>query len=186
MPLIKNIEKLDVTEIKNGMFLMLNNIADLPVHIGLLYFNRYYATTIQRVYKNIDGDIILKKINQKKTPVLLFKLEINSTCNNNTILKHYNNVLPLKKTYALKYTCLNPVEDLLSLQYKLSDGASYHNCENVFDLLERLEKNNKIIKTYHLNCENYLTQNSLELNFYTKQETISKIKRLIETAYVKG
>ena len=179
MPFIKNIEPLVSSEIKNCIFLMLNNIVDLPVHVSLLYFNRYYATTVNHVYKDVEGDIILKKINQKKTPVIFFKLVNNPEWNNEDIKHLYKRALPLKDTYKQEYTCLNPIAHTLSLLNQFIDTDHYYYCENVFEMLERLEKNKKKIKTYHLHCENYLSGNSMELNSYTRKETIEKITRLM-------
>jgi hypothetical protein len=182
---IQNISSLSDTDINKSMFLMLDNIADLPVHIGFLFNKRYYAVTANKVYSDVNAEVVLNNISKKKTPVIFYKLINNSAWSNCRIKDYFKNIRPLNETYYRQHTCLDPIAQLLSRLYEWTDSNA-PGFENVFELLNKLYKYNIIQAVYHLHCEKYIVDDCIKLNTYTRQDTINKILRLIEANYVKG
>ncbi len=142
----------DSNTLSKHSWLVLLHYNRIPPHIGFMINGNYNSLTIKGHETNIDLQVLLKTIKQKKIEAIFIQLQkqpVFSTQFQLDILQHYIQQFEyVKQNYA---TCLSPIKLFLNEFY----GLEIIKDELLFELLIRLNDNE------FLTC---FTSNSIKSN----------------------
>ena len=157
--LIENIQ-----EFKNlkseAVYLVLFHVDKQPPHLGVIVNEAYYSLRFDKMQIGIEAQMILKTVQTKKIPTLLFEVDPG----NISIDQIFQKYLSIEGI-----SCLYPIREYFYPE-------NFETIQLVFDLLDRLKKDQKLINTYWLNLEPNTT--SFSLMRYSMDEVQKEIKRL--------
>lgn len=158
--LINSIQEFDKLKL-DSCYLVLFHVDKQPPHLGLIAGGEYFSLRYDKLQMGLDPETILKTVRTKKVPTLLFELDQHRTENPLKIFSKYQSIE--------KISCLFPIREVLFPDF-------YEDIQLVFDLLDKLGKANKILRTYSLNLE--VDSGSYSIKKYTMEEVQEEIKRL--------
>ena len=152
------------SELNSGAtYLVLFHVDKQPPHLGIIHQNEYFSLRYDKLQMGIDPQTILKTVETKKIPTLLFEVKLESAEAIQDIFKAYQSIE--------KISCLFPIREFFYPDF-------YEDIQLVFDLLDKLKADQRIIATYSLNLN--LISNQYKLKKYSVQEVQKEIKRLQE------
>lgn len=132
-------------ELENNVcYLVIQNVNNIPPHIGLILKNKYYSTAVSGVKTGIGIESVLKNIQQKNIPSLFIQL------NDFVVMEQlaesiFFNYGPLNDANK---SCLFPIISVLNNALNLDLKGEF-----IFELLPELEKLNLIERCYSLNMQ---------------------------------
>ncbi len=155
--------------LKKGLFVVLLHVNRIPPHIGAVINGKYHSLTIKGNEPDIEIELLLKTIQQKKIESAFLKIKPHPVFS----IQHLNDVfLEILKKHPVitnhEVTCLSPLKEFFNEFYAL-------NClkeEMIATFIQKLESNNFIIEAFSLNLGN--NTKDLKLPVYT-QNDLSKI-----------
>ena len=160
------------SQLLKNVWIVLLHSNRIPPHVGLILNGSYNSLTIKGQELDINLDVLLKTVSQKKIETTFIKLEhhpVFSVDYQLQIFKEY--IKQYKQVKALEATCLSPIKLFLQEFYALPLNTD----ELLFNLIERLQVNNYLDFAQSVNFN--LSLNKIELPTYTIQqlnELISK------------
>ncbi len=175
---VKN--ELSPADIKKGNWLVIMYAKRIPPHIGIFINGKYSSLTIKGHEINIDSNVILKIIQQKKTETLFVKLinhPVFSYDFQREVFHQYLMQFPYVEHNVA--TCLSPIKLYLQEFYALQLIEN----ELLFELIERLKQNNYIENIYSLNLPETITEKYFQFNIYTNEQLQNEIKLIRITNY---
>jgi hypothetical protein len=145
-----------------------------PPHIGVLVDGNYNSLTIKGHELNIDINVLIKTIQQKKIETLFIQLKKHPVFSSNYQREicqyHIQQFTQVKVNEA---SCLSPIKLFLQEFYAIPELKE----ELLFELIERLKQNSYISFNLGLNIESKLDEQEFSLPMYSNeqlQEIISK------------
>lgn len=147
-------------ELENkACYLIIQNVNNIPPHIGLILKNNYYSTAVSGVKTGVPSEIILKNIHAKNIPTLFIQLKeiVVMEPLANSI---FNNYGPLNSSDK---SCLFPIISLFNNALNLNLKAEF-----LFELLPELEKLDLLDKSFSVNLS--LENNKFELKNYSRED----------------
>ena len=162
----------DAPLLKKKLWLVLLHANRIPPHVGLIINGSYNSLTIKGHELDIDVDVLLKTISQKKIESTFIKLihhPVFSYDYQLQIFKEY--IKKYKQVKAFDASCLSPIKLFFQEFYALQ----LNNDELLFEFLERLHKNNYLEFAQSLNFN--LPLNGIELPTYSIEQLNDKITK---------
>lgn len=139
---LKNIHSFESSFLKEKKnYLVLQNVQNIPPHIGLVIQNKYYSTAVAGVKTNLSFETVIKNIQQKNIPTLILELE-NITISEEKLTNIFENYGPLN---APEKSCLFPIIEALSIIFKQELKSEF-----VFELIPVLDSWKKLKNIYSL------------------------------------
>ncbi len=165
----------DAKKLKKQLWVVLLHANRIPPHVGLIINGSYNSLTIKGHELDIDVDVLLKTISQKKIESTFIKLVHHPVFSYDyqlQIFKEY--IKQFIQVKAFEASCLSPIKLFFQEFYALQ----VNNSELLFEFIERLHKNNYLEAAQSLNFN--LPLNCIELPVYSTQQlnTIIEKERL--------
>lgn len=156
--------------LQKGTWIAVLHAQRIPPHIGLVFNGNYNSLTIKEHELNIDLNLLLKTIKQKKIKSVFVRVVSHPVFSIDHQLSMFQEILK-KYSYVKQFesTCLSPVKQFFREFYVL-------NCEEkelFFEFMQHMSDNKFIDTACALNLE--LTE-GIDLPCYTHEELNEKIK----------
>lgn len=165
----KNIKSFEQFEI-DKTYLIMFHVDKVPPHLGMVVREKYYSITIKETEIGVNCQTITNLIKRKRIPTLI--LEIEDSIKN--IESFYTKYLSLNEEVV---SCLMPIKEYFASQYNFDKNA----IEVVFDLLEKLEIEQKLGNIFQLNLNRMINENGefvmLKYNFEDIENHINTLKQ---------
>lgn len=158
--LIENIQEFSGLNPKST-YLILFHVDKQPPHLGLIAEGAYFSLRYDKLQVGLDPKSIFKTVQGKKIQTLLFEVESSGTENPIKIFSRYQSIE--------KISCLFPIREVLFPRF-------YEDVQLVFDLLDKLKEENRILATYSLNLSAH--SGSYRMKRYAIKDVQEEIKRL--------
>jgi hypothetical protein len=143
----------------------------IPPHIGLLINGNYNSLTIKGHELNVNIEVLLKTISQKKIESVFIKILRHPVFSLDHQLDMFQetvkNFEQVKQDHA---TCLTPIKLFFQEFYLVSNNGE----ELFFEFIKRLNANGYLDNASALNFD--LQKNSLEFPFYSTEQLNEQIK----------
>jgi hypothetical protein len=157
-------------------WLVILHASRTPPHIGVLIDGSYNSLTIKGHELNININVLLKTIQQKKIETLFIQLKkhpVFSSDYQKEICQYY--IQQFTQVKVNEASCLSPIKLFIQEFYAISEDKK----ELLFELVERLKQNNYITLTLGLGVEQKITENYFSLPVYSNEQLqeIIKIER---------
>lgn len=168
-------DSFDQNYLYKNTWLVILHASRTPPHIGLLIDGSYNSLTIKGHELNVQLNILLKTIQQKKIETLFLKLKkhpVFSTDYQKEICQLY--IQQFTHVKANEASCLNPIKLFLQEFYAISQSTDKE--ELLFELIERLKQNQYIELTCSLNLNDKIEHGEFSLPMYTNQQLQDVIK----------
>lgn len=171
---ISNILPANDALLKNDIFLILLYATRIPPHLLVSIYGKIFTLSVKGATVNGELGHLLKLIRRKNIDTLFIKLTLPSFF---TLEKLHNEICNCMLAYPRAdvgiATCLTPIRDFCKTVYH----TETKNVNLIFDLLSKLEEKNAINGCYHINLENYLSKNCLNLIKYEVSDVYEAIKK---------
>ncbi len=144
-----------------------------PPHIGILIDGNYNSLTIKGHELDININVLLKTIQQKKIESLFIQLKkhpVFSADYQKEICQYY--IKQFTQVKANEASCLNPIKLFLQEFYAVCEDKN----ELLFELIDRLKQNQYIEFTCGLNVTSKIEEGEFSLPMYSNQELQETIK----------
>ncbi len=148
-------------------WLVILHASRTPPHIGILINGNYNSLTIKGHELNINGNVLLKTIQQKKIETLFIQLKkhpVFSYDYQKEICQYY--IQQFTQVKVNEASCLSPIKLFLQEFYAISENKK----ELLFELVERLKQNNYITLTLGIGFENKFIDNKFSLPMYSNEQ----------------
>jgi hypothetical protein len=148
-------------------WLVILHASRTPPHIGVLINGNYNSLTIKGHELNIDINVLLKTIQQKKIETLFIKLKehpVFSSDYQREICQYY--IQQFTQVKVNEASCLSPIKLFLQEFYAVQE----HKEELLFELIERLKQNQYISLTLGLNIDEKLDEHDFSLPMYSNKQ----------------
>lgn len=157
--LIENIKPFSGLD-SDSVYLILFHADKQPPHLGMISGNQYFSLRYDKLQLAVEPKPILKTVNQKKIPCLIFEVE-----------KTKENIFDVFQAYESidSISCLFPIREYFYPQ-------NHQDIELIFDLLDKLKRDQKIIATYSLNLK--VDSGLYAMKRYSSEDVQNEIKRL--------
>jgi hypothetical protein len=156
--------------LKKGTWLAIIHAQRIPPHIGLIISGNYNSLTIKEHELNINSDVLIKTIIQKKIKSVFVKVVPHPVFSLDHQLAIFQEHL---KTFGYvkqnENTCLSPIKQFFQEFYAIPLNES----ELLFDFMIRLNDNDYLEYASALNME---LDKGIDLPCYTIEELNEKIK----------
>jgi len=157
-------------------WLVILHASRTPPHIGVLIDGSYNSLTIKGHELNININVLLKTIQQKKIETLFIQLKkhpVFSSDYQKEICQYY--IQQFTQVKVNEASCLSPIKLFIQEFYAISEDKK----ELLFELVERLKQNNYITLTLGLGVEQKIIENYFSLPVYSNEQLqeIIKIER---------
>lgn len=167
--------KFNEHELSKHTWLVILHASRTPPHIGVMIDGNYNSLTIKGHELNVNAEVLLKTIRQKKIETLFIHLKKHPVFSQEfqkEICQHF--IKQFNQVKTNEATCLAPVKLFLQEFYALCLVEK----ELLFELTERLKQNNYISGTVGLNInDDQLEQDQFSLPMYTNEE----LQKVIQT-----
>lgn len=163
-------EELNLVKLNKGIWLTVLHINRIPPHIGILFDGKYFSLTIKGKELDLDLNVLVKTIQQKKIASTFIKVKehpVFSTDHICSIFKEQLNQYEQVKQHDA--TCLSPIKQCFNEFYAMNSEEE----ELFFEFMQKLFDNKFILSYMSLNYQN---ENGLELPSYTQEILNEKIK----------
>jgi hypothetical protein len=142
--------------VSKDSWLVILHALRVPPHVGLMIDGNYNSLTIKGHELNVNCEVLLKAIQQKKIETVFLRLEKHPVFSNGHLLEVFQHLVQqfpyVKQGVA---TCLHPLKDFFSEFYALQKNEN----ELLFQLEARLEENEYIRQRIFLNIAEKLIKN---------------------------
>lgn len=156
---IQQFEELD----EKATYLVLFHVDKQPPHLGIIHHGEYFSLRYDKPQIGLDPQTILKTVEKKVIPTLFFEVKTEDSIDFKALFSKYQSIE--------KISCLFPIREALSPEF-------YEDIQLVFDLLDKLKAEHRIIATYSLNLKP--DSSKFALKKYSIEEVQKEIKRLRE------
>ena len=166
---LENIQPISRGFLKHGTFIVLLHTDKIPPHLALICNGRYYSLTSDENQVGISLNGIWRAAVSKAIQTLF--IEVDSECSEtllDELFSKYDHAIPGK------LTCLQPLKEYFNEHHLLP----IHDVDFVFHLINRLEEYNMLGRTFQLNMEEALSNDSFTLLEYTLDDIYSRIASL--------
>lgn len=160
-------------ELAKNTWLVILHASRTPPHIGVLIDGNYNSLTIKGHELNININVLLKTIQQKKIESIFVKLKkhpVFSSEYQKEICQNY--IQQFTQVKANEASCLSPIKLFLQEFYAIQENKD----ELLFELIERLKQNQYIEIALGLNIENKLEEQEFSLPMYSNKQLQEVIK----------
>lgn len=160
-------------QLNKNTWLVILHASRTPPHIGILINGNYNSLTIKGHELNIEINVLLKMIQQKKIETLFVKLKnhpVFSSDYQKEICQFY--IKQFTQVKANEASCLNPIKLFLQEFYAIQEN----NHELLFELIERLKQNQYISLSIGLNIDDKIEGGEFSLPIYSTQQLQEIIK----------
>lgn len=154
-------------------WLVILHASRTPPHIGVLIEGNYNSLTIKGHELDININVLLKTIQQKKIESLFIQLKkhpVFSTDFQKEICQYY--IKQFTQVKANEASCLSPIKLFLQEFYAIGENKN----ELLFQLIERLKQNQYIDLVYGLNIEEKIDEGEFSLPMYSNEQLQEVIK----------
>lgn len=144
-----------------------------PPHIGILIAGNYNSLTIKGHELDINIQVLLKTIQQKKIESLFIQLKkhpVFSADYQKEICQYY--IKQFMYVKANEASCLSPIKLFLQEFYAISENKN----ELLFELIQRLKQNQYIQLTQGLNVDDKVEDGEFLLPMYSNEQLQEVIK----------
>lgn len=172
----------NVNDVKKNTWLVILHATRIPPHIGILIDGKYNSLSIKGQELEIDYEVLLKTIQQKKIETLFIELihhPVFSTNYQKEIAQHY--IKQFKHVSLEEGTCLSPIKLFLQEFYALQNLPN----ELLFELIERLSINGFIKQTMAINLPLSTNLTTFKLPQYSAKQLSDLIQKERDTYYKK-
>ena len=155
-------------------WLVILHASRTPPHIGILIDGSYNSLTIKGHELDININVLLKTIQQKKIETLFIQLKkhpVFSADYQKEICQHY--IKQYTQVKVNEASCLSPIKLFLQEFYAICENKQ----ELLFELVERLKQNQYIELTSGLNIEGKIQEREFYLPIYSNH----KLQEIIKT-----
>ncbi len=152
-------------KLQKNLWIVLLHANRIPPHVGLIINGNYNSLTIKGHELDIDLDVLLKTISQKKIETMFIKLVHHPVFSYDyqlQIFKEY--IKKFNQVKAFEASCLSPIKLFFQEFYALQLNET----ELLFEFMQRLQTNNYLDNVQSLNFT--LPLNYIELPFYTNEQ----------------
>ena len=166
-------DSFDEESLYKNTWLVILHASRTPPHIGLLIDGNYNSLTIKGHELNVQLNVLLKTIQQKKIETLFVQLKkhpVFSTDYQKEICQYY--IKQFTQVKANEASCLSPIKLFLQEFYAICEKKE----ELLFELIEHLKQNQYIDATYSLNLEGKIEDDEFSLPMYTNEQLQNVIK----------
>lgn len=160
-------------QLNKNTWLIILHASRTPPHIGILINGNYNSLTIKGHELNIEINVLLKMIQQKKIETLFVKLKnhpVFSSDYQKEICQFY--IKQFTQVKANEASCLSPIKLFLQEFYAIQENKD----ELLFELIERLKQNHYISLTIGLNIDDKIESDEFSLPIYSTQQLQEIIK----------
>lgn len=175
-------ENLTEKELSKHTWLVILHASRIPPHVGILIDGNYNSLTIKGRELNVNLEVLLKMIHQKKIEALFIQLvkhPVFSSEYQKDVCQHYLNQFTQVK--ANQSSCLSPVKLFLQEFYALQ----LLDKELLYELAERLKQNQFIASVIGINIIDKLENQEFSLPIYTNEE-LQKVIEQERSPYYKN
>ena len=155
-----------ITEFKaldsSKTYLILFHVDKQPPHLGVIVNDAYFSLRCDKLQMGIEPKSILKTVRAKKIPTLFFEIE--SGVNLEIVEEIFEKYASIDQI-----SCLFPIRELFFT-------TSFEDIQLVFDLLDKLKANERVLRTYSLNLAP--SNSSFTMRKYSIKKVQEEIKRL--------
>ncbi len=146
----------------------------IPPHLVVAVNGKVFTLTIKGAMVDSELSALLKLIRKDRIATIFIRLAVPTVFTMDDLEKEI-------RKYTLAYprvdigiaTCLAPVRDFCSLVYH----TGKQDVNFIYELLPRLEQNNAISSSFHLNLEDHLSADSFALKKYSMNDIHEGIRR---------
>ena len=157
--------------LNKDLWLVVLHANRIPPHIGLLINGNYNSLTIKGHELNVNVDVLLKTISQKKIEAVFIKIIKHPVFSLNHQLEMFQEMIKkFDNVRQFESTCLTPIKLFFQEFYVVTIIEN----ELFYDFMTRLNDNSYLESACALNFN--FTQNILELPYYTTEQLNEKIK----------
>lgn len=154
-------------------WLVILHASRTPPHIGVLIDGNYNSLTIKGHELDVNINVLLKTIQQKKIESLFIKLKKHPVFSNDyqkEICQYY--IKQFTQVKVNEASCLSPIKLFLQEFYALCENKQ----ELLFELIERLKQNQYIDLTYGVNIDDKVEAGEFSLPMYSNEQLQDIIK----------
>ncbi len=142
-------------------YLVLFHVDKQPPHLGLVIKGEYFSLRYDKLQLGLDPETILKTIESKAIPTLFVEFQNDSDASVKDLFSKYQSIE--------RISCLFPIREYLFANF-------YEDIQLVFDLLDKLKEEDRILATYCLNLKT--VSGTYGIQKYSVKEVQEEIKRL--------
>jgi len=161
--------------LQNDVFLVLLYANRIPPHLAVSINGKLFTLTVKGASVDTELSTLLKLIRKNKIETVFIKLSVPPLFS----LEQLRNEI---KKYTLAYprvgvgiaTCLAPIKDFCHSVYETETNK----INFVFELFPKLNEQHITGKIYHMNMENYISQNTFTLRTYGMNEIYEGIRNV--------
>jgi hypothetical protein len=163
-------------ELLKGTWIVVLHASRVPPHIGIIVDGNFNSLTIKGHELDINTDVLLKTIQQKRIESIFIKLNKHPVFSSDFQKEIFQfHIKQFNQVKVNEATCLSPVKLFLQEFYALS----IHSNELFFELLNRLIENNYISNSFGLNIESKISNGLFSFPIYSNSE----LQEIIKTEY---
>jgi hypothetical protein len=159
-----------VDELNTGLWLCLIGTHEIPPHIALINYAKYYSVTTSRVKAGEPVKKILKAISRKTLPTVFVLMKPGRIID--SVLEESFKAYPTLGNG--EHSCLSPISDFFAKIY----SPEFGNQHLVFDVLSLAEKNEMLVECRSLFIDK-LDDGVLHLPKYTHAQIRHKINSIL-------
>jgi hypothetical protein len=167
-------KKISNQDLAKGTWLVILHASRIPPHIGLVIDGNYNSLTIKGHELNVNIEVLLKTIQQKKIEALFIQLKkhpVFSSEYQKEICQLY--IQQFTQVKPNEASCLSPVKLFLQEFYAVSLMEN----ELLFELMERLKQNQYITSIIEFNLQDKINEGEFSLPVYSHQQLQEVIKQ---------
>jgi hypothetical protein len=171
---LSNILAANDAVLATDIFLVILYANRIPPHLALTINGKLFTLTVKGA--TVDGEIttLLRTIKKNSIETIFVRLNMPQLFTVEQLkseIKKYTLAYPRVDVGAA--TCLAPIKDFCQSVY----ATDTKNVNFIFDLLPKLELQNKLSDCYHLNMEKYMQKNNFALHQYTLNDIYDSVRQ---------
>jgi len=166
-----------VEALNKGLWLVILHAERIPPHIGIMFAGNYNSLTIKTRETNINSELLIKTINQKKIKTIFLQIAehpVFSLQHQLDIFQEHLAGFNVVKQYEA--TCLSPIKLFFQEFYAIPLKEN----DLLLNFVQKLHDNQFIVSASSLNFE---LNNGISLPYYTITELNDKIKSERQNLY---
>jgi hypothetical protein len=171
---ISNIQPAGEEQLYKGTYILLSGILNIPPHLSLLVDGKVFSLEIRGPRLALPFSVQLKQIRSKKTGCLFVRLNTDLLIHGQAVYSRaVHHTLAFSRLEPGITTCLSPIRNFCADLLNINTEKVHF----IYDLLDELEKQQKIAGYFHLNMEPFLLNGSFGLSRYSLADIYESIYR---------
>lgn len=171
---IKITQTPDFSELKKGLWITIINATRIPPHIGLLFNGCYFSLNIKGVEKNVDMQVLIRKIEMKQIKSVFVKIKKHPVFSVDFLKESFETELMKYSCVSSETTCFKPVRTFFCENYMLQN----YEMKFLYDLFPALYENNMIDKTFTMNMDESISNGFFVFKKYSEKDIDDKLNQI--------